>query len=418
MINIDKKTVMIAVGAGVVGFGAGYCVKTVIDNRKNAEKNDSNGKDGTVENANGADRNSSSDASRVSGEHSVEAPRVADGEKKGLFSKMKAKFSRKNGKNGKAAKNDITKRTPEEMDKLVEGAIGTYDEHGNYIPITSNNTCITQSKDKTIGDSSVVVEAKSSDGNDNGNDNGNGASETCSDGSDDGESDRNVTATNDIGENHRIPHIHFISNDSFFEENVVNKNGRLIRFKKNMIHYYAGDDTFADDDDKMIYDTESFIGTEVADAFKASIDAGRGTSLWTELYVRNENSCEDFSILLHMSSYAEEVLGISREDEEVFYNEDTQQHGEADLSDDEDDDGYFVSNGVKYFDPHKGENEVEDDVDRLDREFNKPIFEGNEEFDEPDDDGEEDEEGADYDGDDILEKDAVEPRFWVNEDEI
>ena len=88
------------------------------------------------------------------------------------------------------------------------------------------------------------------------------------------------------------------------DEFMVGQDG----FRQTQLTYYAGDDTLADEEDKLIVNPEPIVGKENLNRF------GHGTNDPRIVFVRNERLSIDFEISLSDGLYSHEVLGLEHSD--------------------------------------------------------------------------------------------------------
>lgn len=76
-------------------------------------------------------------------------------------------------------------------------------------------------------------------------------------------------------------------------------------FEQEVLTYFIGDDTLVDENEQVIDDVEGTVGK--ANLRKFGLGSGDGKTV----YIRNETRALDFEVIRSDSSYAEEVLGLT-----------------------------------------------------------------------------------------------------------
>ena len=83
---------------------------------------------------------------------------------------------------------------------------------------------------------------------------------------------------------------------------------------RQVLTYFASDDTLVDENEAMIDDINGTVGQDNMKRF------GHGCDDPNVVFIRNEKLATDFEVLRHNGSYAEEVLGLVETDDHVEHS--------------------------------------------------------------------------------------------------
>lgn len=85
-------------------------------------------------------------------------------------------------------------------------------------------------------------------------------------------------------------------------------------YERQVLTYFANDDTLVDEDEAMIDDIDGTVGQDNMQRF------GHGCDDPNVVFIRNEKLATDFEVLRHNGSYAEEVLGLVETDDHIEHS--------------------------------------------------------------------------------------------------
>jgi len=99
----------------------------------------------------------------------------------------------------------------------------------------------------------------------------------------------------------------YVITENEWSENTDNND-------RQVLTYFAGDDTLVDEDEAMIDDIEGTVGQDNMQRF------GHGCDDPNVVFIRNERIGTDFEVMRHTGNYAEEVLGLVESDDHIEHS--------------------------------------------------------------------------------------------------